>query len=109
MEGWLIFFGVIGAIWFIVWLNNRVSSYEESKRLYKETEVRRAENAVIQEALNGFDVYAEKEKFIKFLKDTLPHGYRCSKSGCDGILLKQSDSNLYICSECHNIRRVVRV
>jgi len=101
MEGW-IFLGVIGAIALIAWLNNRVSSY-------KKAEARRAENAVIQEALNGFDVYAEKEKIIKLLKDTLPHGYRCSKSRCDGILLKQSSSNLYICSECHNIRRVVRV
>jgi len=109
MEGWLIFIGVVVAIWFIGWLNSRVSSYKKEEARKAEDEIRRAENAVIQEALNGFDVYVEKEKIIRLIKDTLPSGYRCSKSGCDGILLKQSNNNLYMCSECHNIRRVIRV
>ncbi len=102
MEGWIIFLAIIASIWFIIWLNNRVSSYKKSEAI-------RAENEAIQQALNGFDVYAEKKKIIKLIKDVLPHGYRCSKSGCDGILLKQINSNLYICSKCHNIRHVVRV
>ena len=112
MEGWLIFFGIIGAIWFIAWLNNRVSSYEESKRLYKEAEARRAENAMIQEILNGFDVDAEREKIINRLKQSLPEGYRCGKRECDGILLKLGNSDcgsFYSCSKCHNFRSMIRM
>ena len=36
MEGWLIFICVIGAIWFIVWLNNRLSNLREQAKKYVE-------------------------------------------------------------------------
>jgi len=34
MEGWLIFIGVVGAIWFIVWLNNGLSDLREKAKKY---------------------------------------------------------------------------
>lgn len=34
MEGWLIFFGIIGAIIFITWLNNRLSDLREKAKKY---------------------------------------------------------------------------
>jgi hypothetical protein len=100
--GWLIFFGILVCIWFISWLNERVN-------LYKREEARKAENAAIQEALNGFDVHTKKEKIVNLLKNTLPSGYQCDRSGCNGILLKQNKSHLYICSECKNKRRSVKI
>ena len=36
VEGWLIFLGIIGAIWFIVWLNNRMSDLQEKAEMYVE-------------------------------------------------------------------------
>jgi hypothetical protein len=120
MEGWLIFVIVLLGIWLISWLNNRVSSYkkelskkaEEQKReevRRVEEQKRREESILINDVLDGFDVFTEKRKIIKLLLDTLPRGYHCSRKGCNGILLKQKNNNFYVCSKCRNIRNVIRI
>lgn len=48
MEGWLIFIGVIAAIWFIVWLNNRLSRLREQAEKYVRLKPR----------LDNLDVYS---------------------------------------------------
>ena len=44
-----------------------IASYPERKRLREYKEVRRAENAIVREILNGFDVNIERERIIKLL------------------------------------------
>jgi hypothetical protein len=101
--GWIIFALVCFAIWLLIILSERVAAYKIAQQ-------RRTENAAIQEALNGFDVEAEKERIIKVLKDTLPKGYRCGRNGCDGVLFKdRSNQDIYVCSKCHNIRQRITV
>lgn len=76
-----------------------ISSHPERKRLRERTEA-------IKEALNGFDVHAERERILGLLRECLPAGYQCGRRGCKGILLKQP-GNYYVCSKCRNIRQNV--
>lgn len=50
MEGWLIFIGVIGVIWFIVWLNERLSDLREKAKKYVE----------LQPKLDNLDAHEEE-------------------------------------------------
>ena len=36
MEGWLIFFGIVGAIWFISWLNDKLTDLRDKAKKYVE-------------------------------------------------------------------------
>ena len=78
MEGWLIFIGVIGAIWLIVWLNNRVSSYEESKRQKRLDEI-------AHEVLAEFDFNKERGKIKSIGSRYVSKEYKCPK--CKGMLV----------------------
>jgi len=78
MEGWLIFIVVIGAIWLIVWLNNRVSSYEGSKRQKRLDEI-------AHDVLGDFDFNKEKAEIKSIGSKYVPKAYRCPE--CNGILI----------------------
>lgn len=99
---WAIVAIVCFAIWLFIVLNDRVTIYRNAKQ-------KQLEEDAIREALNGFNIDIEKGKILKVLRDTLPQGYRCGRSGCDGILLKQSDQDMYFCSNCHSARQRINI
>jgi lipid-binding SYLF domain-containing protein len=67
------------------------------------------EHELIIQTLNGFNISDEKARMLTLLKDSLPAGYRCGRRLCDGVLLKRTPSdNYYVCSECGNVRRMIR-
>ncbi|MDO8635539.1 MAG: hypothetical protein Q7R34_04730 [Dehalococcoidia bacterium] len=104
--GYLILFAI--GIYILYAIIKYISSSPERKRLREQVEARRAENSMIEEILNGFDVMTERQKIMKLLTENLPEGYRCGKRGCGGILLKRSNSFGYICTTCHNIRQRIK-
>ena len=102
MEGWLIFIGVIGAIWFIVWLNNRVSSYEESKR-------RKILDEIAHDVLAEFDFNKEKEGIKSVGGRYVSKEHRCPR--CNGMLVMRSGiyGNFWGCNrypECKYTRNI---
>ena len=50
MGGWLIFFGIIGAIWFISWLNNRLTDLRDKAKKYVD----------LKPKLDNLDIYSRE-------------------------------------------------
>jgi len=58
MEGWLIFIGVIAAIWLIAWLSDRVSKFQQQAK--KKREVVDEMNALIKEKTEALEALAKE-------------------------------------------------
>jgi len=88
-----------------------IGDYPKRKRQRERENEIKAELEMVQRALNGFDIYEERLKVTKILKDTLPSGYICRKQDCGGLLLvriSESGRRYYICNKCHNFRTTIR-
>lgn len=91
----------------INYIINYIRSYPERKRL-------RILNQWIKEILGGLDPKVEKRKIWTLLEENLPGEYLCRRKirggrmRCNGILLKYREGRYY-CSECHNLRQMVKL
>jgi hypothetical protein len=67
VEGWLIFFGVIGGIWLIVWINGRLSNLQQKAKKYDEakTQLDRIKDLEKREEKFNREMERREEKFNK--------------------------------------------
>ena len=68
---------------------------------------RQERQRAVQDALEGYDVHAERRALREMLRNVLPSEYQCGRKFCNGILLKHDD--YFVCDRCGTLRQLVRL